>query len=80
MIDISLPRAAFKEYGNRQKFLPFFNGAEQARRGTFPYVPLPVKIFVVTLPGRNEMRINVQFVAFDGNLAVDHGAAAGMIW
>jgi hypothetical protein len=38
-----------------------------------------VKILVMALSGRNELRINVEVVAFDADLAVDESATAGMV-
>ena len=79
MINIALARTALEEHRNRQQLLPFLDGAQQARRGNFADVPLAVEILVMTLAGRNEIRVDVQLIAFDADLAVDHRLAAGMI-
>src|SRR5918996_61324 len=79
VIDVSLARPAFKEHRDGQELLSLFDGAQQARRGTFADVPLAVEEFVVSLPGRNKVKVDVELVALDTDLAVDERATAGMI-
>jgi hypothetical protein len=38
-----------------------------------------MQIFVVTLAGRNEIRIDIELIAFDTDLPVDQCLAARMI-
>jgi hypothetical protein len=79
VIDIALARTAFEEDRNREQLLAVLNGTEQARRRAFANVPLAMKIFVMALAGGGEVGVNVEFVAFDADFAVDHSAAARVI-
>ena len=79
MINIALTRPALEEHRNREQLLSFLDGAQQARCGDFTDVPFAVKILVMTLAGRNEMWIDIKFVAFDTDLAIDDRLAARMI-
>ena len=79
MINIALARPALEEDRNRQQLLSFLDGAQQARRGDFADVPFAVQILVMALAGRNEVRIDVELVAFDTDFAVDDRLAARMV-
>src|SRR4030095_351616 len=79
MVDISLARAALEEDRNCEQLLAFLNGGEQARRRALAYVPLTVKIFVVTLARGREVRIDVESITFDADLAIDQRATARVI-
>src|SRR5918995_7117054 len=65
VIDVSLARSAFEEHRNGEQLLSLFNGAHEACRRALADIPLPVKILVVALSGRNELRIDVEIIAFD---------------
>ena len=79
VIDIPLARPAFKEYRQGQKRLPFFDSAQQARCGAFADIPLAVEVFIVAFPGGNKVGIDVELITFHADLAIDQGAATGMI-
>src|SRR5262245_52499784 len=80
VINVALARPALEKNRNRQQLLSFLNGAQQARRRNFADVPLTMQILVMALAGSREVRIDVELVACDADLAVDQGAAAWMIW
>src|SRR6266540_4201940 len=79
MVDISLAWAALEKDRNCEQRLAFLNGSEQARRRALADVPLAVKIFVVTLARGREVRVDVELIAFDADLAIDQRAAARVI-
>ena len=79
MVDVALARAALEEDRDGEQLLAFFDGPQQARRRAFADVPLAVKIFVMALARRSEVRVDVEFVSFDADFAVDQRATARMI-
>src|SRR3970040_241652 len=79
VVDVALARTALEENRNREQRLSVLHGAEQARRRNLADIPLAVQIFIVALAGAREVWVNFQIIAFNGDFAVDHSAAARMI-
>ena len=79
MIDVSLARSALEENRYCQELLIFLNGSQKARCGAFADVLLAVEKFVVAFAGRDKVGVDVEFIAFYADLAVDESATARMV-
>jgi hypothetical protein len=79
MVNVALARPALEKNRDGEELLALFDGAKQARRRDFSYVPLAVQIFVVPFAGTGKGWIDVQFIALDTDFAVDNRLAAMMV-
>jgi hypothetical protein len=79
MIDVSLARPAFKENRDGKELLTLFDGSQKTGGGALAHVPFAVKKFIMALARGDKIRVDVEIITFDADLAVDDSATTRMI-